>query len=240
MHTTIDIYTFTLGRQFYLNNLISSIEDNLYYGTYTINHTIIFQGCKPFEIRQISQFYDKNLGYYTNYNQKIRTWDTNVGIAEGMNRVLPTLSGDIIIKMDDDCKIISRNFFDNIIAIHRLKPRAVFSPFPVGLINNRGGPASIASHEVLYNSRRNVYYTLRKVDHIGGFCRVSPGFTRDWKFSPDLIPGMSGNEDGQHSRKCLQDNIEMFYLENEIIVEHQESTLGQHARYGKEYFGERF
>jgi glycosyltransferase involved in cell wall biosynthesis len=231
----IDIYTFTLGRKFYLDKLISSIEDNLTYGTYTIDHTIVFQGCDPFPVNTCTKFYDKNIGYYSNYNQRFVHWNENIGIAEGMNRILPTLNGDIIIKMDDDCKIISNSFFDHIIDIHKLKPNSVFSPFPVGLINNRGGPAPI-SHEVVYNSNKNVYYTFRKVNHIGGFCRISPNFTKEWKFSPDLIPGISGNEDGQHSNKCNQFGIEMFYLDNALIVEHQESTLGQHARYGEAYF----
>jgi hypothetical protein len=231
----IDIYTFTLGRKLYLDNLVKSIENNLYYGTYTINHTIVFQGCNPFPVYNCHEFYDEDIGSYTNYNQKIIHWKENVGIAEGMNKILPTLNGNIIIKMDDDCKIISNDFFDHVIAIHSLKPNAVFSPFPVGLINNRGGPAP-TSHEVVYNDSKDVYYTFRKVNHIGGFCRISPGFTNKWTFSPDLIPGISGNEDGQHSQKCIQNNIEMFYLDNALIVEHQESTLGQHARYGEAYF----
>ena len=79
------------------------------------------------------------------------------------------------------------------------------------------------------------------VHHVGGFARISPReVVKDWVLAPDLMEGQSGNEDGQHSSRCLDENISMAYLENAIIVEHQESTLGQHKRYGEDYFGKRF
>jgi hypothetical protein len=123
--------------------------------------------------------------------------------------------------------------------IARIKPDIVFSPYPVGLINNPGGPRG-NRHEVIYSEVTDTYYTLRYVSHVGGFARISPSFTKNWKFDNDLIPGISGSEDSQFSLKCQQLNIPMAYLENAIVVEHQESTLGQHSRYGNNYFNGRF
>lgn len=215
----ISIYTFTMGREKYLLKNVNSYpqRDN-------IEHHVCFQGCSPINLP------NKCISHL---------WDTNVGIASGMNKILPLLKGDIIMKMDDDCEIISSNFFDHVTEIHSLKPDLVFSPYPVGLINNPGGVKG-HGHEVIYSEKLDTYYTLRYVYHVGGFARISPGFTKNWKFQHDLLPGMSGNEDGQFSAMCRSQNIKMAYLENAIIVEHQESTLGQHARYKEDYFKGRF
>jgi glycosyltransferase involved in cell wall biosynthesis len=216
----ISIYTFTLGREKYLKDIFDCNQYDL-----EIEHFICFQGCKLPNIEIPSRF-------------KLLNWDKNYGIAEGMNRILPMLSGDLIMKMDDDCKIISPNFFTHVREIARLCPGTVFSPYPVGLIRNPGGPKALG-HKVIYSEKTDTYYTLRFVDHVGGFARISPSFTKYWKFDNDLAVGQSGNEDVQFSTRCKLEKIPMMYLENAIVVEHQESTLGQHERY-KDYFYERF
>lgn len=223
---TISIYTLTLGRWFYLKNLINSINYNL-----NIEHYIIHQGVTPDE--ELISLYNKN---------KIKPiyLHENIGIANAMNYIYPQLHGDIIIKLDEDAKIISNNFFEHILEINKLCPNLVFSPYPVGLINNPGGVLS-KNHKVIKSEDTNTYYTLRLVNHIGGFSRISPSnITKSWKFQNDLIKGISGNEDSQHSNLCNINNIPMAYLENAIVVEHQESTLGQHERYGQSYFKGRF
>jgi len=226
----ISIYTFTLGRDYYLKNLIRSIETLGGHSDY--EHHICFQGVEP----------SKEMKFYLEHKSKIKVhiWEENIGIAEGMNRIIPQLKGDIIIKMDDDCIIKSGQFLKHIEEVSKVFPNAVFSPYPVGLIGNPGGPRGHA-HTVKYSEEMDTYYTLRMVNHVGGFARVAPAHVgKDWQFEPDLMEGQSGNEDGQHSQKCLMKNVPMAYLENAIIVEHQESTLGQHERYGEDYFNGRF
>lgn len=225
----ISVYTFTLGRWKYLNKCLQASEGDAFDFIGDIEHIVCFQGVRPsFEVR--NRFDPVKHEY----------WETNVGIAEGMNKILPKLKGDIIIKMDEDCVIRSPEFYTHVREVSKLVPNAVFSPYPVGLIRNPGGVPANGPHKVVYSDRLDTYYTLRPVDHVGGFCRVSPGFTKEWKFQPDLgLKGASGNEDTQFSGRCKQERIPMYYLENTLIVEHQESTLGQHERY-KEYFKDRF
>ena len=226
----ISIYTFTLGRDYYLKNLVNSIERLGGHSNY--EHHICFQGVEP--SREIKSFLEHK------DEVTLHQWEENVGIAEGMNTIIPLLKGDLIIKMDDDCVIRSGQFFKHIEAVSKLFPQTVFSPYPVGLINNPGGPRG-HGHVVKYSEDTETWYTLRMVQHVGGFSRVSPReLVKDWVLTPDLIEGQSGNEDGQHSSLCLANGIPMAYLENAIIVEHQESTLGQHQRYGEEYFSGRF
>jgi glycosyltransferase involved in cell wall biosynthesis len=222
----ISIYTLTLGRWFYLKNLLDSIDYND-----NIEHFIIYQGVTaPEEIIKLTE--SKNI--------KNIFLPENIGIANAMNHVYPLLKGDIIIKFDEDAKIISKDFFKHVLAINELVPNLVFSPYPVGLIGNPGGVLS-QNRDVIYSNDTDTFYTLRFVHHIGGFARISPKLTTgDWRFQSDLIQGQSGNEDGQHSNMCQQNNIPMAYLENALVVEHQESTLGQHKRYGDAYFKERF
>lgn len=216
----ISIYTFTMGRERYLKDIVDCDQYDA-----DIEHHICFQGCGLPKYPIPERF-------------KVHDWKSNVGIAQGMNYVLPELTGDLIMKMDEDCKIVSPGFFKHVREIARLKPNLVFSPYPVGLIRNPGGPQA-TMHEVMYSENTDTYYTLRYVTHVGGFARISPKFTKDWRFEPDLMPGASGNEDVQFSNKCKNEGIQMAYLENAIVVEHQESTLGQHQRY-KDYFNGRF
>ena len=222
----ISIYTLTMGRWFYLKQLINSIEYDE-----NIEHYIIYQGLSPTE----------ELIDIMNSEGIIPViLENNIGIAMAMNMIYKKLTGDIIIKLDEDAKIISKDFFKHVREIHTMSPKLVFSPYPVGLINNPGGVLS-KNHQIGYSKNTDTYYTMRIVNHIGGFARISPKeYTIDWVFDNDLIAGSSGNEDGQHSTKCIQNNIPMAYLENCLIVEHQESTLGQHKRYGEEYFKGRF
>lgn len=214
-----------MGRWKYLQQLIASIDYDE-----NVEHFIVYQGVTP--PNDLIE-YTKKCGIQNIF------LENNVGIAEAMNMVLPKLSGDIIIKLDEDAKIVSKYFFSHVREINSICPELVFSPYPVGLINNPGGVLS-KNHRVVYSKPTDSYYTLRIVNHVGGFSRISPKFTKDWKFDNDLIPGISGNEDSQFSRKCMLNNIEMAYLENAIVVEHNESSLGQHARYGEEYFKGRF
>lgn len=225
---SISVYTMTLGgRDHYLKKLMYAIANNC--NGIEIDWTLILQGDITVDLPL------HTLPFKTTviHNKE------NKGIALTMNQVIPTLKGDIIIKMDDDALPQSSDFFKHILAVHDLMPTLVFSPYPVGLINNPGGVLS-NNRRVMYSQTTDTYYTLRFVNHIGGFCRVSPkNVVKDWVLSADLIKGASGNEDSQHSNLCIYNNIPMAYLENSIIVEHQESTLGQHERY-KEYFRGRF
>ena len=222
----ISIFTLTMGRWLYLKNLINSIDYDS-----EIEHFVVFQGVQPTkEITQI--MLAKNITPII--------LEKNIGIAMAMNLVYEKLSGDIIIKFDEDAKILTKDFFKHVREINKLCPSLVFSPYPIGLINNPGGVLS-KNHQVGYSKTTDTYYTMRIVDHIGGFARISPKQTTGhWRFENDLIEGVSGNEDSQHSKFCTQSNIPMAYLENCLAVEHQESTLGQHKRYGDEYFKGRF
>jgi hypothetical protein len=230
INPNIFVYTFSLGRWDYLEKCILSIANaKLYYNGH-IRHLIFLQGISlPIEYN-----YLKGFAIFIENN-------TNEGIALSINKAMLYVNDDeIIMKCDDDCKIIGDHFFNTVGYINNTFPSLVFSPFPVGLINNLGGSKMI-SHEVHYWKDSDIYLTFRRTEHIGGLCRVSPNITKNWLLITDKnVAGFSGNEDIQFAHLSIQHNLPMAYLENNLIIEHQESTLGQHSRYGNSYFTGRF
>lgn len=171
----------------------------------------------------------------------LHVWDENCGAGEANNKLLKHIDAEIVCKLDDDALPYGSDYFLHIREIFKLtNGNAIFSPYPVGLINNPGGVLS-KEHSVVYSSNSDTYYTLRKVNHIGGFARISPAhIAKSFTWPYDFSAHNSGREDVNFSSYCNSNNIPMYYLENSLIVEHQESTLGQHKRYNDTYFKGRF
>lgn len=214
----ISVYTVTLGSRLkYLKKLKDFLNKN-----------------KPdsFEwivgVQGLSEEFELEENEYT----KIIKWSENCGSGEANNRLIKICKGDIIHKLDDDALPYGDEYFKHVIELIKITNyKCILSPYPVGLINNPGGVLS-KDHTVIYGELTDTYYTLRKVPHIGGFARIMPGYiAKNCTWPYDYNPNTSGNEDTYFSNYCSQNNIPMFYLENSIIVEHQESTLGQKIRY---------
>jgi hypothetical protein len=164
-------------------------------------------------------------------------WDKNYGTGEGNNRIVPLLQGMLIMKLDEDAELRSPDFFQHALAVHRLVPEAVFSPYPVGLIRHPGGHSG-EEHIVKYSKETDMYYTLRCVPHVGGLARIAPAAVAKSIHTPYDLNENSGHEDERFAESCVAKRIPMYYLENALIVEHQESTLGQMERYPV-YFSKR-
>lgn len=163
----------------------------------------------------------------------------NLGAGEGNNRMIPYLKGDIIAKLDDDAMIVSQEYGSHIQEVMDLNPNTIISPYPVGLINNPGGVPKAGTHKTIYSEKKDTWYTLRPVNHIGGFGRIVPAHVvKQYTWPNDLSKTTSGMEDVNFSYWATQNKYQMYYLENALIIEHQESTLGQQQRY-KTYYQNR-
>jgi len=220
----ISVYTTTIGnRNYYLNKL----------------HQYLLAHKGDIHEWHIGVQGNNKLDIEDNDFIKIHKWETNCGAGEANNRLISYCNGDIICKLDDDALPYGEDYFKHIKEIFKLtEGNCVFSPYPVGLINNPGGVLS-KNHKVIYGKDTDTYYTLRKVHHIGGFARIMPSkIAKSFTWPYDYSPYNSGREDVNFSEYCNSKNFEMFYLENSIIVEHMESTLGQKQRY-QNYFKER-
>lgn len=225
----ISIITTSMGREIYLVRLLESIE-NLR-GTEEIEHYIGFIN-NSFEtlsvgMKAVLYRYKKEILKDNLYILKYQDLSPQ---QRYFNDIIPRTKGDIIVKLDDDAIIRSDNYFTHVRAIHELIPDSVFSPFPVGLIGNFGGVQSTERH-VQYSNKTDVYYTFRKVPHVGGFGRIVPAsIARNFVWQD-----MGEGEDTQFSK--MTNNIKKYYLENALIIEHAESTLGQAERFGNKYRG---
>lgn len=239
MTVDISIVTFTLGgRDKYLikclDSVYNDINEQLIYNENKVEHHLIFQGCSSESVDSIIPYFKES----PCYKLIIHKWPENIGIGAGLNRIIPQCKGRLIFKMDDDCKIVSKDFFERALSLHNRFPNSVFSPFPIGLINSLGGVRGY-THKVWWDKEGDIVFTKRIVSHVGGFARFSPkNIIEKFTFPNDLISGISGTEDGDFSNYCNYNNIEIFYVENGMVVEHNESTLGQVLRYS-EYFKNR-
>jgi hypothetical protein len=227
----ISIFTSTSNRELYLKRLLSSVVRCSTVWPQTIEHIILFQGEKP------SKDFEEFLSLLpSNYSRAIKILHSSVIDNDGtvMNKAKNLAANDLFFKLDDDAKLVSEDYFMHALEIHKLVPNAMFSPYPVGLINNPGGVLS-KEHSVKYSQDTDTFYTLRRVNHVGGFAKIIP---TEYIKQVNFTNGRQ--EDTDTSNWCISNGVPMYYLENSLIVEHQESTLGQHERYGKEYFGGRF
>jgi hypothetical protein len=227
----IGIYTFSRGRELYVRRLVESMEQ-LGGSQVTFEHHICFQGIEP--STELMKFL--HAGRRTE-RITCHFWDRNYGTGEGNNRILPLLKAALIMKLDEDAMIRSPDFFVHVMAVHKIVPNAVFSPYPVGLIGHPGGDKA-ERHFVKYSEETDTYYTFRCVPHVGGMARIAPAKIAKSIHCPYDLNANSGHEDEYFAQACFEIKTPMYYLENALIVEHQESTLGQIERY-KEYFGAR-
>jgi hypothetical protein len=236
----IDIITFTLGgRDRYLFKCLDSVYDDIHnqliYNEIKVKHHLILQGADI-----CNHIMDSLLTYKKSecYELIIHKWPENIGIGAGLNKIIPECDGELVFKYDDDCKIVSKDFFENALSLHRKFPNSVFSPFPTGLLRSLGGPQGL-NHQVWHDKFTNIVWTKRIVNHVGGFARFAPtSIMKNFQFPNDKISGISGTEDGNFSSYCNSNGIELFYLENDLIVSHQETCYGQILRY-PEYFKDR-
>jgi len=220
------IATFTLGREKYLKKTLLGVQKS-FNESIPIEHNLFFCGEEP--SRDMENFISSLK--YSKYINCISSPRRSVG--QNLNESKKIAKFPFFLKLDDDAELVSNDVFIHASEIFSYKKNSVFSPFPVGLINNLGGIKGFA-HEVVYSPKTDVVYTLRKTDHVGGFCRFCQTETLQ-----SVVFSDSHNEDTEFSTATRNSN-DFFYLENAMIVEHQESTLGQHARYGDAYFNGRF
>ena len=228
----ISIITFTMGRPKYLMDLINSVmETNCFFQDF--EHLIFYQGIKPTE--EENNFFNGNCkGYPLRVIKLVHNYGPGIGSTIAKDFINKKTKR--VMRADDDCILRSPKYLSHVIEISNLIPNSVFSPFPVGLINNLGGSAKTYDRFVKHGPILDTYYTFRPVNHVGGFARICPiDLFMECNWPEENLVGTSGNEDGYFSNFVRSKNIPMYYLENALIVEHNESTLGQHERY-KEYF----
>src|SRR3990167_574247 len=101
----------------------------------------------------------------------------NIGIAKGWNHAVDLIKKkgdyDIIIKLDNDAEMLTKNWLRLMIEIFERNRRFILSPYVEGLEDNPGGVlrqrASGASPYLMVNDR-----ILGAVPYLGGICWAAP------------------------------------------------------------------
>lgn len=202
-----------------MSRLINSIIKSLHEYDPGLEHIILLQTkSASTSLQELFDTYSKQV------KLKLSQQKTLLNINQAMNTLISQVTNQLVWKADDDCVIQSDNFFKHVEAIHNMYPKMVFSPFPVGLIENFGGARS-AGRFTQYCQTTDTVYTFRKVPNIGGFARFSP-----LEYFSQYPENGFPLEDQCHSELMRKRGIMQCYLENALIVEHQESSLGQKER----------
>jgi hypothetical protein len=225
----IKIFTLTMGgpmRELYLKNLIFSMEAARRWDWTRgarVSWIVYFQGATPSDELQ-------HLMAARDIHRVL--WPENVGRAIGQQLALADIGdADIILRTDDDARILERNFLSECAYILDLVPDAFIHAFPVGLTSNVGGCRGSGPRLVMQHPVSNVVYTLRNVPRMGGLARAATPET--WRKIPwydDLGKGAAHIESLQLAKACAKQGIKQYYAENRWVVEHQDSTDGQKWR----------
>jgi len=228
---SIEIFTLTMGgpiRELYLQVLCRSlvgpmeIYRDLCFAT-GVRHTVFFQGARP--SRVMADFLE-------DHQVRVFVWPANIGRALGQKKALThCMDADIILRTDDDARILEDDFFLTLNELVTLLPGAFLHAFPVGLTNNMGGCKASKDRFCVVTEEFDRIYTVRPVKRMGGLARAADPAT--WAKIPwkdDLGKGPTEIESAQMMRACEQQEIPLYYIENGWVVEHQDSTQGQKFR----------
>lgn len=209
----VAIFTLVRDRLDYTKETFESMRATT---EYPFDHFIVDNGSGKETADWLDEYTEK-FGAYVIRNKE------NVGISLGSNQALDAIPNDcdIIMKVDNDCRFLSKGWLEAIIDVFERVRSYVVSPYVEGLIDNPGG----VPRRRLDNPQLSPYGYIGKnmigfAPHLGGISIAAPkeayeGFRwRDMDF-------YHGIQDVEFSQHCLRQGYALAYLEN-IKVEHQE------------------
>jgi len=167
-------------------------------------------------------------------NARITGLKENVGISKGSNMALDAIGNDydIIIKVDNDCFFLTKDWLKNMVDLFKINHQVALSPYVEGLKDHPGGTPRGRE------SGTNPYVKigdnlLGMVSHLGGICIAVPAKAYELFRWPE-IDFYSGEQDWRFSQWCKAIGYNMMYIEN-IRVSHGGGTAEQQKNL-PEYF----
>ena len=222
----IAVFTLTRERLFYTQHCFKTLRER---AGYPFHHLVIDNGSQDGTDKWLVNKYSKldNVDYVL--------LDENVGLARGCNLAYDLLKDDydLIIKMDNDCEVLSDGIILSIADLYAileykgLDKKYNLSPRVKGIVNQ---PQRIGLHKFFE-------YQIGLTSHIGGlFSIISTSLRSNFSF-PDTLPKARG-QDSYQSARVLSLGGFCGYIEN-LAVNHYETTDGQKLRY-PEYFTRKY
>jgi GT2 family glycosyltransferase len=216
----IAIYTLTRDRLEYTMHCFASLKAKAW--NYAYDHFVLDNGSTDGTIAWLRE---NELQF-----KKVIYMPENFGISKGSNTILKEIFDgdyDLIIKMDNDCEVISDNILQQMVEIFEdaanRKMEVVLSPRVIGIINQpyRAYQTTIGGRDVGITGI------------VGGLFHVVPvKIYRQYKY-PVKLPKAWGQDD-DFCHWLNKTGRKTGYVEG-LIVNHYETTSGQAQRF-PEYF----
>ena len=211
----VAIYTLTRDRILYTKRCFRSLWQN---AGYPVDHYVIDNGSADGTVEWLA-------------NNKSRfalvvLCPENIGISRASNLALDIIGDnyDLVVKMDNDCEIVTPNLVAEMVKVFRDAPRPMMLSPRVEGINRqpkRAYTLTVGGYEV---GRTGI---------VGGLCHWLPAQVYQRYRYPETLPKAWGQDDDLCDW-CYKQGIEMGYVES-LVVNHYETTGGQAQRY-PEYF----
>lgn len=218
----VAIITLTRDRLAYTKRSFKSLKEN---AGYPYQHFVIDNGSTDGTVAWLKKQKDLDILYFNKENE---------GISKSMNKALKyilTKDYDLIIKMDNDCEIISSDILKELVSVYESIPpffiQFMLSPRVEGLNfqPQRIDQMEIAGHRI----------GITKI--IGGI--FQPMLTRQYKlYSYDESLAKAKGQDEDLNAWFQKMGGSVGYIED-LVVEHMDTTEGQKKQY-PEYFKRKY
>ena len=217
----VAVFTLTMNRLEYTKTM----RESLSLAGYSFDWFVVDQGSNDGTIEWIAGKTKAAI-----FNKK------NKGIARGWNQAIELIKKtgqyDIVIKIDNDAQMMSRDWLKKMVEIFERSRKVVMSPYVEGLEDAPGGvlrkrESGQQQPYVLINDN-----LLGIAPFLGGIVWAAPiELYEEWKFPETFF---AGNKDYMISQFAKQSGYSLFYLE-ELRVWHIRGTKGQREDY-PDYF----
>lgn len=218
----VAIFTLSYNRKEYTERIAKTIFET---SGYPFDWFIVEQGSKDGS-REFVKSLSEN-------SEKIHAiiLEENVGITHGSNKAIDAiLSGeyDIIIKIDNDCTFLTKNWLSSIVDLWKRNHQLYMSPYVEGLVQNPGGAQRVGYAFI-------GPYLVEVTHHIGGiFAAISAKAYETFRWKDQFL---HGNQDAEASLAFRKLRYMPMYLPLHRI-QHTDGTEGQHKKF-PEYFKQR-
>ncbi len=222
-HQKVAIFTLTKDRLEYTQRMFASLDK---FTHIPYDHFIVDQGSTDGTREFLKKMMEERK------NLKVIFNEDNKGISIGSNQALEAIGDkyDYIMKLDNDCEILSDNWLYELIRLIIYSNNVlVLSPYVEGLVEHKGGVPRYFSLKLLGHE---IGLTL----HLGGISVISSAAAYQG-FRFDEKDTLSGVQDVSFSRQVISRGFLMGYVED-LKVEHMDTTTGQKKKF-PQYFEER-
>jgi len=217
----IAIYTLTRDRLEYTKHCFNTLSEK---AGYPYDHFILDNGSTDGTPQWLAQ---------QKFNH-VTLLPSNIGISAGSNMMLKEISQgnyDLVIKMDNDCEVITTNILVPVVkifkALKKTSDSMILSPRVTG-INKQPTRA--------YHLKKSGW-SIGITGIVGGlFHIVQADVYRKYNY-PEALPKAWGQDD-HFCEWARENNIMKGYIED-LVVNHYETTTGQAARF-PQYFGRKW